>query len=321
VYWLLKEGIETEGWRCMPEERRITADRFAVMILRLLGHRWPRQVEAGEPVPDWADRDGIVPLVEGTGHPSLLDHVRERIAVEFEGGDVAAIEREFAEVMGKTLEQWLSTEFFRHHTIQFKRRPIAWQLQSGPWTARRRPAFACLVYYHRLDADLLPKVRSQYVAPLRQRLETELRGIEHVLTRTDQQESRRMALEEMISELKTFNASLERISMEGFESDALSGIIAEETLDRWCSIDGARAPPTTREGLQRQECAYTPDLNDGVRVNISPLQKAGLLAADVLAKKDVDKAIADRAEWRTDERRWSREGKLPRPGWWTEGVS
>jgi len=58
------------------------------------------------------------------------------------------------------------------------------------------------------------------------------------------------------------------------------------------------------------------DVNDGVRVNIAPLQKAGLLAADVIATKDLDKAIADRAEWRADERRWCREGKLPRPGWW-----
>jgi hypothetical protein len=60
----------------------------------------------------------------------------------------------------------------------------------------------------------------------------------------------------------------------------------------------------------------SPDLNNGVRGNIAPLQKAGLLASDVLAKKDVDVAISDRAEWRADERRWCREGKLPRPGWW-----
>lgn len=53
-----------------------------------------------------------------------------------------------------------------------------------------------------------------------------------------------------------------------------------------------------------------------MRVNIAPLQQARLLAADVLATKDVDKTIADRAEWRADERRWCREGRLPRPGWW-----
>jgi hypothetical protein len=51
-------------------------------------------------------------------------------------------------------------------------------------------------------------------------------------------------------------------------------------------------------------------------VNVAPLQKAGLLAAEVIAKKDLEKAISDRAEWRADERRWCREGKLPKCGWW-----
>ena len=30
----------------------------------------------------------------------------------------------------------------------------------------------------------------------------------------------------------------------------------------------------------------------------------------------MDKAIDDRTEWRADERRWCREGKLSQPGWW-----
>jgi hypothetical protein len=32
------------------------------------------------------------------------------------------------------------------------------------------------------------------------------------------------------------------------------------------------------------------------------------------------KAIADRARWRADERRWVRQGKLPRCGWTDESV-
>jgi len=59
-------------------------------------------------------------------------------------------------------------------------------------------------------------------------------------------------------------------------------------------------------------------MNNGVQLNIAPFQKAGLLAADVLARKVVDKAIADCALWRADERRWVREDKLPQPGWWPE---
>jgi hypothetical protein len=62
------------------------------------------------------------------------------------------------------------------------------------------------------------------------------------------------------------------------------------------------------------------DINDGVRVNVAPLQVAGLLAGDVLNKKDLPKAIASRARWRSDERRWVRTDKLPRCGWMDESV-
>jgi len=88
--------------------------------------------------------------------------------------------------------------------------------------------------------------------------------------------------------------------------------------DQVSSEDEKREPPKTIEDFIRQESAYVPDLNDGVRVNIAPLQEAGVLAAPVLAAKDVDKALFDRIEWRSDERRWVREGKLPKPGWWSE---
>ena len=60
-------------------------------------------------------------------------------------------------------------------------------------------------------------------------------------------------------------------------------------------------------------------INDGVRVNIAPLQLAGLLS-DVLKTADATKAIADRARWRAAERLWVREGKLPHCGWLPEQV-
>ena len=93
-------------------------------------------------------------------------------------------------------------------------------------------------------------------------------------------------------------------------------LAAQPMYDAISSLDGVRQVPRTVAEWVAQESAYAPDINDGVRVNIAPLQKAGILAAEVLASKDVDKAIADRAEWRADERRWCREGKIPRPGWW-----
>jgi hypothetical protein len=318
VYWLLKEGIEKEDWRCLREERRITISRFTVMILRLLGHRWPKQIEAGEIVPNWADADGVIPLTDGTIEQTLVDRVRKRIAAEFDGGDVAAIEREFREIMGKPLDQWLEVEFFKYHVKQFKKRPIAWQIQSGKYTHRSKPAFACLVYYHKLDGDLVPKIRTQYVGPLRQRFETELRGIEAVSVdaRSVRQDKRRVDLEGLIEELKEFETALQQVVVKGFSSKKLETLIAKEKPDKWCSVDGIKDPPVDGGAFLRQERSYLPDINDGVRVNIAPLQKAGLLAASVLSDKDLNKAISDRAEWRADERQWCREGKLPQPGWW-----
>lgn len=329
VYWLLKEGIEQEHWRCFSKERCMITDLLSMTILRLLGHRWPKQIEAGELVPDWADPDGIIPLTEGTGEPTLLDRVHGRILEDFEGSDVTAIEHEFADIVGKPLDEWLTTEFFKHHTKQFKKRPIAWQIESRLVTSsrsgqgRRRtsrsfsgPAFSCIVYYHRLDDDLMPKIRSQYVGPLRVRYETELRTLENIKTPSADQTERRVTLEILIEELKEFDAKIEEVISNGFDSLALSKVVAQEPLDKWTSIDGEAPPPSTRDLFHVQEKAYNPDLNDGVRVNIAPLQKAGLLASEVLSKKEVDRAIRDRVEWRGDERRWCREGKLPQPGWW-----
>lgn len=324
VYWLLRELRDKDGVVCQPELQRFVEDYVSVTVLRLLGHRWPKQIEAGELLPAWADRDGIIPLTEGTGEPTLLERVRERIAEDFGPDRVNAIEQEFERIIGKPLGTWLSTAFFARHVSQFKKRPIAWQIESSRNNAKRGrrgkanapAAFSCLVYYHRLDADLLPKLRSQYVGPLRTRFETELAGLERLDTRTADQDERRVQLERLIEELKDFDARLEQVITTGFSSPTLDAVAKKEPLDRWTSRDEGTSPPATREAFLAQERKYDPDLNDGVRVNIAPLQLARLLAADVLAAKDVEKAIADRAQWRADERRWCREGKLPQPGWW-----
>ena len=321
IYWLLKEGIEEHGWRCLPEEKRIQEDRFTVLVLQLLGHRWPVQIEQGELVPEWADQDGIIPITEGCGEKTLLERIRERIVHEFPADTVARVEGRFAEVVRKPLNDWLSGDFFKRHISQFRKRPIAWQIQSKPLSKglkgqKKSPAFSCLIYYQKLDADLIHKIRSQYVRPLMTRYETELRTLQRSDSESNDVVGRKYQLENWIEELRSFDEELERLTQDGFNTEKLHKTIAGQPLDKWSSPDGQKPLPGDIDSFYNQEKAYFPDINDGVRVNIAPLQRAGLLSFNVLSQKDVEKAIENRAEWRADERRWCREGKLQKPGWW-----
>lgn len=507
-------------------DSRLTAEACNLVTgiaLRLLGHRWPKQIEANEALPTWVDLSGIIPLTSGGGEAPLVERVRQRLAAEFTNGNLAALEREFEQIVGLKLEHWLASSFFERHITQFKRRPIVWQIESqvrirASGTRRRgvrpSPRFSCVLYYHKLDVGLLPKLRTHYAGVLRSGYETQLRTLERLPNASAEQQGRKLQLEEWVEELKAFDHTLERVSTDSFGPEPLrptlrqyaindtllnltaywlrklndvviAGPLAsweeagDETAlheelpawvreafqhldyfcavvgpkppkqdtfvsdpttkelaplvcaepaatvsrvlslacDRWwekfdrivlvplklelkqareeqkrvkeelnldevrhdyarhtqladrrdelkeriqelsdsldaknslaenlrsdiegwncpdaatweswlvtqplfdtvASMDGERPAPQTIADFIAQESAYAPDINDGVRVNIAPLQKAGLLHADVLDPKDVDKAIADRAEWRADERRWVREGKLPQPGWW-----
>ena len=132
------------------------------------------------------------------------------------------IEKEFEKVIGISLERWLSGEFFKHHISQFKKRPIAWQLSSNPsGTAggknkvkgsRREPVFSCLVYYHKINVDILHKIRTQYVGDLINRYGTELKALEGRETPTGDQATRKVQLSNWIAELNDFSKALQDVA-------------------------------------------------------------------------------------------------------------
>jgi len=320
VFWLLEE-LKAEGARCKPEELRILEDRLSVIVLRLLAHRWPKQLEAGEPVPEWASSDGIIPFVAGTGEATLAEQVRSRLRAEDGELGVQRTEALLTELMGQSLEEWLRRRLFSRHVSQFKYRPIAWHLASTPTNTGKKkrggsqsnPAFECLLYYHVCSSDVLARIRTQYVEPL---LRAERQKIQDASL--FQGETTTVLANEHIQELEAFVEKLRLIEAQGFACPELDTFMTKEPLDRWSS-DGYLAP-SSRDELLRNERAWHVDINDGVRVNIAPLQLAGALASDVLKVADAKKALADRARWRADERRWVRDGKLPRCGWMDESV-
>jgi hypothetical protein len=269
-------------------------------------------------VPEWADADGVIPLTAGTGETPLVGRLRARLRAEEGPLGAQQVEALLQELTGQDLETWLQKSFFPRHVRQFKRRPIAWHLTSMPRGGRRRrsrrpPAFECLLYYHACGSDVLARLRSHYLETL---LHTERRGLGQA--RRDGDETAAAQATERIQELEEFAERLRQVEAEGLSCPELEESVQKEPLDRW-SGDGV-FPPASRDELLANEQAWHVDINDGVRVNIAPLQRAGLLASNVLSAKDMRKAIADRPRWRSDERRWVREGVLPRCGWMDESV-
>ena len=226
-------------------------------------------MEAGEPVPPWADADGIIPLTAIPGEPPLIERLRERLAAEH------LSEATLSAALDLPLDRWLHTRFAATDALLSEIRTHLGLAVDGAfraWMRAEREAARAL-------KQSLPKFKR-----------------EKALVE---------ALERRIGAWSPDRSDLPRF------------VTALPLLDAWCGEPG-RAPPATLEDFVRQESAWRPDINDGVRVNIAPIQRAGLLAADPLAAKDIEPALADRAAWRADERRWVREGKLPRLGWWPE---
>ncbi|WP_073075342.1 hypothetical protein [Phormidesmis priestleyi] len=243
--------------------------------------------------------------------------------------------------------QWIETAFSHldHHCSQVGFPPLnAEDLEQDP-TASDLAKHICQHAKAMLSKTLnlacsewWSKFNQTLIAPLKQQIkeaETEAKALKEEITQlgTQKADQRRtkvtVRLATLKADIKTWKATIKAITEKGNairkaieawkcpDSETWEPWLATQPIyDQISSLDDRRTPPQPIAEFIAQESTYTPDLNDGVRVNIAPLQRSGLLANDVLAAKDVNKAIGDRAEWRADERRWCREGKLPQPGWW-----
>jgi hypothetical protein len=197
------------------------------------------------------DPDGILPLSETSSHATGLRLVQAGLEKYFGENEAYQVELDSADYLGRPLGEWLLKKFWKDFHIKwYKKRPILWQLQSP------KGHFACLVHIHKMDRDTLPKVRSQYLWPARNACQAALESArlqEDAGERTAAKEVAR--LETMLDDLNDFEERL---------GDVIEARVQCDTPD-W-----AQGP--YRNG------AYDPVLDDGVKVNILPLQEAGILA-------------------------------------------
>jgi hypothetical protein len=227
--------------------------------------------------PHWVNEDGILLITQHNGGLILIERFQRYLDEEFGSTNGTYVEREAGMILGwkrgdewgkqrqVTLAQWLERDFFKRHVSQFKKRPIAWHFTSP------KGAFQAIVYYHKFDKDCLKLMRSRYVSETLKELRRHLGEAQNQAALDRRALNRAADLEEKITDVEEFDRRL-GLLQEGRQHEARIWV-------PWKSSE-------------EQPVGWDPDINDGVRVNIAPVQRLGLLAAAVLSKKDLDSLLA-----------------------------
>jgi hypothetical protein len=230
-------------------ELRQDSTVLQVAVARLLGYRWPaeldtemevapemREVIAQNSVFDGlVDDDGIVCIPAIRGEKPAVDRLEAILHAAY--GDkwsATVLNNLLKSVKSRDLNIWLRDKFFEQHCKLFQHRPFIWHIWDG-----LPDGFSALVNYHKLDYKGLERLIYTYLDDwISTQIQLEKDGGEGAEIRLAAARNLRKQLEDIL--------------------------VGEEGLDifvRWKS-------------LAEQPIGWNPDLNDGVRLNIRPFMKA-----------------------------------------------
>ncbi|MCT8982652.1 BREX-1 system adenine-specific DNA-methyltransferase PglX [Shewanella algae] len=258
---------EDKKWTAVAEKR--TDDTvLQVAVARLLGYRWPAELddkmELADEMLTWLskcdellklqDDDGIVCLPAIRGEKAAANRLEAMLQAAYEEDwSAKVLTNLLASVGSKSLETWLRDKFFEQHCKLFQHRPFIWQIWDG-----LSDGFSVLVNYHKLDYKGLERLIYTYLGEW---IRTQEHGVKEGIDGAD---SRLMAA-------KNLKDTLEAI----LKGEAISGKSGLDIFVRW-------------KPLHEQPIGWHPDLNDGVRLNIRPFMQApdiGKKGAGILRAK------------------------------------
>ena len=238
------------------------AEALQIAVVRLLGYRWPPEVNSWIPLSEdaqawgvranelleWADEDGIVCLTAIRGEVGAADRLRRLLAAAFGSEWSGVKERELLSAAAggtrpaASLQDWLRDSFFEEHCKLFQHRPFVWHIWDG-----QRDGFHALVNYHRLAAPggegrrTLEALTYSYLGDWIQRQEAE-------------RHAGREGADGRLAAALELQSQLERIR---------AGEPPFDIFVRW-------------KPLHEQPIGWEPDIKDGVRLNIRPFMNAEL---------------------------------------------
>lgn len=245
---------ETKWTTC--GELRVDDSVLQVAVARLLGYRWPAELESEmelaaeqrewvercQELDAYADDDGIVCLPAVRGEKAADQRLEALLQAAYGDAWTTPLKNRLLETVGSSsLNLWLRDKFFEQHCKVFQHRPFIWHIWDG-----LKDGFSALVNYHKLDKAGLERLIYTYLG-------------DWIRTQQSGMANGEDGAQERLAAAEALKRELEAI---------LEGETPYDIFVRW-------------KPLSEQPIGWTPDLNDGVRLNIRPF----LNARDV-GKKD-----------------------------------
>ena len=210
---------------------------------------------------------GFVPLVRVKGQKTLGTRVLDSLTEGLDDEGRRELQSELVDYFsvepgGRTNERvatainhWTAEHYFTKHLAETGREPEIWHISSPAGT------FQALTHYKRATKERIDLLRSEV---LRRQLDTLNRRLKTATRNKKSNQVRK--LEEQIKDVRTFDIAL--------------GWLFEGTTPNARIWYPWKSPELQPQG-------WDPNFDEGIRANVAPLQRLGLLVQDVLTEEEL----------------------------------
>lgn len=171
----------------------------------------------------WAiDDDGIMPLMPNdcgfsdNASARFADFIRVALGNEEHVENLNYVEK----CLGKPLEQYFVKDFWKDHKKMYQNRPIYWLFSS------KKGAFQVIAYMHRMNAYTAERVRSKYLLPYIEHLESEIDKLDARRAELSTKETKQLqALQKQLDECREYHERLQVVAEQAISFDLDDGVI------------------------------------------------------------------------------------------------
>ena len=168
------------------------------------------------------DDDGIMPLMPNdcgfsdNASARFADFIRVALGNEDHVANLNYVEK----CLGKTLEQYFVKDFWKDHKKMYQNRPIYWLFSS------KKGAFQVVAYMHRMNAYTAERVRSKYLLPYIEHLESEIDKLDARRAELSTKETKQLqALQKQLDECREYHERLQVVAEQAISFDLDDGVV------------------------------------------------------------------------------------------------